>query len=209
MTQQPNPTPPPVPRWLKIVATAIGGVFVLVVLLIIVANATAPPGSAVDASLPSPTAAPTPSTIASSAEGIVSVIPFEDALIVAAQIDGAASDPDYVFRVGFMVESMAAAIQAGAADADADAVELDLNVSAAATDRLGNPRTIHVMTLTLSMADLRAARLDNLSVGRVLNLTRDIRFGAHGAQQLAAYCTSERGLRQSQAFCALAESKVS
>lgn len=155
-----------------------------------------------------PPAPVSPPSIATAAEGITSVVPFEDALLVTAQIDGGPSDPDYLFRVGSVVENMAAAIQAGATDAEADAVEIDLNVSAAATDRSGKPRTIHVMTLTLPMADLRAAQLENLSVGRVLNLTSDISFSAHGAQQLAAYCTTDRGLQQSQAFCALAESKI-
>ncbi|QQQ19712.1 hypothetical protein JIP62_06385 [Brevundimonas vitis] len=149
-----------------------------------------------------------PTSIASSVEGINSVLPFEDALIVGLQLDGTAGDADYVFRVGDAVKSIAAVIQSGATDDAAQANKLDLSVSSAATDRLGNPRTVHVMTLTFPMADLRAARLDNLSVGRVLNLTSDIRFGGHGAGQLLAYCASERGRTQSRPFCALAESRA-
>ena len=147
-------------------------------------------------------------TVAAAASGITSVVAFEDALIVTAQIDGSADDPLYVFGVGTMLQDVVRAIQAGATDAPATASELDFSVSAAALDRLGNERTVQVLRLTLPMADLRAAQLDNLSVGRLLNLTTDMTFTPQGAQQIIAYCGSERGQRQSQEFCRLANRKA-
>lgn len=160
------------------------------------------PGAAPDA----PPSAPV--TIAGSADWITSVVPFEDVLMVTAQIDGTLGDPNYVFRVGSALQDLAGSIQAGAADAPANAAELDFSVSSGAVDRLGNTRMVQVMRLTLPMADLRAAQLDNLSVGRLLNLATDMTFTSQGAQQLAAYCASERGRAQSQAFCALADQKA-
>lgn len=184
-----------------------GGAFVMFWAAGLVLGATSAPEAAltVATEVAESTAAP---TVALADPAITAAVPYEDMLAVTARIDGEDSDKDYMFQVGQLVQAVARAVQGGATDVG-HATEVDISVSAGAMDRLGEPHQVHVVTLTLNVDNLRKARLENLSVGRTLNLADDIRFGDIGARQLSAYCLSDRGLEQSQQFCRLAAEKAS
>lgn len=114
---------------------------------------------------------------------------------------------DRIFSAGSAIESVGVAMQQGAADRG-KAPTIALTVTADMVDRLGGEGEQIILTLFFDRADLEAARFDNLSVGRALNLATDMRFNPHGALELLAYCTSDRGREQSRPFCALAEHKA-
>lgn len=116
-------------------------------------------------------------------------------------------DGDRIFSAGSAIQSVGGAMQQGAADRG-KAPTIALTVTADMVDRLGVESEQIILTLFFDRADLQAARFDNLSVGRTLNLATDMRFNPHGAQELLAYCTSDRGREQSVPFCALAELKA-
>ncbi|NBB51462.1 hypothetical protein GVN24_24565 [Rhizobium sp. CRIBSB] len=148
---------------------------------------------------------PSTATMATADPAIVAAVAFENVISVSARLDGESGNPDYLRQVGGLVERLATALQAGARDAGAaTATELDLVITSRAVDRLGGEHEVHVISLTFPVADLRAARLENLTRGRLLNLATDVRFGQYGANQLDAYCNEPRGARESDVFCNLA-----
>lgn len=124
-------------------------------------------------------------------------------LVVDMKAD-AWSEADYLFNAGNVVKAIGGALQAGAPDGGT-APTVALVVSTTGVDRLGAESDMVLMTLYFSRADLLAARFDNLSVGRTLNLATDIDFASQGAKAIVAYCLTNRGQTQSQPFCALAE----
>ncbi|MFN7128957.1 MAG: hypothetical protein ACK4OJ_07810 [Brevundimonas sp.] len=114
-------------------------------------------------------------------------------------------DASYVFTAGDVTQKIGQALQAGAPDGG-QAPNVVVTVATTGIDRLGKESDLVLMAITFDRADLVAANFDNLSVGRTLNLATDISYGPAGARALLAYCQTDRGLKQSQPFCRLAES---
>lgn len=201
MNQQ-SPPAPPVPRWIKIFVAAAFGLLALVVVLIIVANAFAPaePEAA-------PVAASPAAPLVAKADGAIRGVADSAEYFVIDFKPEPWTAGDRVFSAGNAVKAIGRAMQLGAADKGRAPMIL-LTVTADMIDRLGGESEQIILSLYFRRTDLEAANFDNLSVGRTLNLATDIRFDRHGAEDLAAYCASERGLGQSRLFCALAASKV-
>ena len=164
----------------------------------------APEQAAVEAAAP---AAPAPPaelpTLASRVRTIREASVAGSQLNVRIFIDSAWDDAAYVDAAGLAVTDIARALQKGVREDGPDVQRVSVEVHVAGVDRLGNDTELHLMGAHFPAADLRAAKTQNLSDARMLNLASDAWSGSPaGTEALSAWC--ERNLQDAMQFCQLA-----
>lgn len=203
MDRERDVTPPPNAKFMKVMRFVLGGLLIFIVLIFILAalgERTLKEEAEVAAAAAAEPAGPP--TVATADPAIRSVAVDGADLRVNVLIPGAWSSGDYPPQTGSVVEAIGKALQAGAGDAGS-AQRLVLTVDAPGTDRLGNDMEVRLYTVFFDISDLRAARFDNLSYGRVLDLATGMSLATAGRRTMIEYCASERGRSQSAGFCAL------
>ncbi len=135
--------------------------------------------------------------------GVESVRVADNALMVGLTIKSAWNEQQLIDFTSLKVEKIGEAIQAGAEPLAEGVKEVDVMVEVPLTDRLGNETPGHLMTLTFDAADMRAAKFDNLTIERTLNLAKEVRTSAAGRSAVAAWC-AEAAHDDGQEFCSRA-----
>lgn len=157
---------------------------------------------------PSPAVAPTPQlpTLASlkAVDPAITAVEVDGPqLVVKADIKDGLDLPSYVDLAGMAARSIGQGLQRGVRDSLQGVGSVEFTFRAAAQDRLGRESMAPFMTLSLSLADLKAANYDNLHGPGVLNLTDHVMItGQDGVAAIAAWCAKPDNLGAH--FCAVA-----
>lgn len=115
-------------------------------------------------------------------------------------IESAWDDVGFVDAAGRALTDISEALQDGVRE-DAPKIEtVSFEVHVAGTDRLGNDTDLHLLGATFAAADLRAAKTDNLSNARMLNLATNAWAGSGaGRQAITAWCG--KNIAEAEQFC--------
>lgn len=176
-------------------AMAVVGCF----LLFGIAGAMLPPVTSAPAAAQAPEAATPSVSIAGADKAIQSVVSEGDTLVITAKLSTAWNAQQYVDFAGLTVQAVGKAMQAGAPEAAASQ-KIRFVFFVPSTDRLGNETTSGLGAMVFDASDLRAARFENLSIDRTLNLATVVVPGIQGREAIGLWC-SEDAHRDGRNFC--------
>ncbi|MEW6020237.1 MAG: hypothetical protein AB1760_19435, partial [Pseudomonadota bacterium] len=109
-------------------------------------------------------------------------------------------DVAYIDAGAAAVAEIARALQKGVREDGEGIQSVFIRFYVAGADRLGNDTQLEFFGARFTAADLRAAKTENLSGARMLNLATEAWFESPaGAQAVAAWC--EKNLSDGEGFC--------